>query len=159
HKRDVSGGEPVREDRRETRRVRGRPDSVTQTVLVVDDEEDIRELLQLSLMRMGLGVECAGSVAQAKSLLAEREFDLCLTDVRLPAGEGLKFVSHVTAECADFPIAVIPAHGSAENAVAALKAGAFDYLSKPLSLDQLRTLIKSALTLPGKPSGSGTGMG
>jgi len=121
-----------------------------QTVLVVDDEEDIRELLRMSLFKMGLGVECAGTLAEAKSQLAARTFDLCLTDMRLPDGDGLELVSYVSAECADLPIAVITAFGSTENAVAALKAGAFDYLPKPLSLDQLRTLIKSALTIPVK---------
>ncbi|HXC40698.1 MAG TPA: sigma-54 dependent transcriptional regulator [Burkholderiales bacterium] len=134
-------------DRRETR---GRGARKAQTVLVVDDEEDIRELLRMSLFKMGLGVECAGTLAEAKAQLAARSFDLCLTDMRLPDGEGLDLVSYVSQECADLPIAVITAFGSTENAVAALKAGAFDYLPKPLSLDQLRTLIKSALTIPVK---------
>src|SRR5512140_273495 len=119
-------------------------------VLVVDDEADIRELLELSLIRMGLGVCSAGSITEAKSLLAERAFDLCLTDMRLPDGDGLDLVRHIASQCADLPVAVITAHGSAESAVAALKSGAFDYLTKPLSLDQLRTLIKSALRLPAK---------
>jgi two-component system response regulator PilR (NtrC family) len=118
------------------------------TVLVVDDEADIRELLELTLLRMGLGVECAGSVAAATELLKSRSFDLCLTDMRLPDGEGLELVRYIGTNCADLPVAVITAHGSTENAVAALKAGAFDYVSKPLSLEQLRTLVKSALNLP-----------
>jgi two-component system, NtrC family, response regulator PilR len=120
------------------------------TVLVVDDEADIRELLDLTLLRMGLGVECAGSVGDALALLKSRSFDLCLTDMRLPDGDGLELVRYITANCSDVPVAVITAHGSTENAVAALKAGAFDYVSKPLSLEQLRTLIKSALNLPQK---------
>jgi len=120
------------------------------TVLVVDDEADIRELLDLTLLRMGLGVAGASSVAEAIALLKTQTFDLCLTDMRLPDGEGLDVVRHVTANCADLPVAVITAHGSTENAVAALKAGAFDYVSKPLSLEQLRTLVKSALNLPQK---------
>ncbi|HKO87990.1 MAG TPA: sigma-54 dependent transcriptional regulator [Burkholderiales bacterium] len=119
-------------------------------VLVVDDEADIRELLELTLLRMGLGVYTAGSVAEAMAQLKTREFDLCLTDMRLPDGEGLELVRHIGAHVADLPVAVITAHGSTENAVAALKAGAFDYVSKPLSLEQLRTLVKSALNLPGK---------
>ena len=119
-------------------------------VLVVDDEADIRELLELSLIRMGLRVRSAGSIGEAKSLLSERSFDLCLTDMRLPDGDGLDLVRHIATQCADLPVAVITAHGSAETAVAALKSGAFDYLTKPLSLDQLRTLIKSALRLPQK---------
>jgi two-component system response regulator PilR (NtrC family) len=120
------------------------------TVLVVDDEADIRELLELTLIRMGLGVETTGKVAEAKELLKSGTFDLCLTDMRLPDGDGVDLVRHINANCTDIPVAVITAYGSAENAVAALKAGAFDYVSKPLSLEQLRTLVKSALSLPEK---------
>jgi two-component system response regulator PilR (NtrC family) len=120
------------------------------TVLVVDDEADIRELLELTLLRMGLAVECAGSIAEALEQLKRHSFNLCLTDMRLPDGEGLDLVRHIGANCSDLPVAVITAHGSTENAVAALKAGAFDYVSKPLSLEQLRTLVKSALDLPQK---------
>jgi two-component system response regulator PilR (NtrC family) len=119
-------------------------------VLVVDDEADIRELLELTLIRMGLGVESVGKLADAKELLKDGNFDLCLTDMRLPDGDGLDLVRHINAHCNDLPVAVITAYGSAENAVAALKAGAFDYVSKPLSLEQLRTLVKSALNLPQK---------
>jgi two-component system, NtrC family, response regulator PilR len=119
-------------------------------VLVVDDEDDIRELLELTLLRMGLGVECAASVAEAQALLDAHEFDLCLTDMRLPDGDGLQLVRRIAGSGIDLPVAVITAHGSTENAVAALKAGAFDYVSKPLSLEQLRTLVKSALSLPQK---------
>jgi len=119
-------------------------------VLVVDDEADIRELLELSLIRMGLAVDSAGSVAAAKQLLAQRNYSLCLTDMRLPDGEGLDLVRYIGAQRADLPVAVITAYGSMENAVSALKAGAFDYLTKPLSLDQLRSLVKSALGLPQK---------
>jgi two-component system response regulator PilR (NtrC family) len=120
------------------------------TVLVVDDEADIRELLELTLLRMGLSVECAGTVAEALEQLKRHSFDLCLTDMRLPDGDGLDLVRHIGTNCSDLPVAVITAHGSTENAVAALKAGAFDYVSKPLSLEQLRTLVKSALDLPQK---------
>ncbi len=122
-------------------------------VLVVDDEADIRELIDLTLIRMGLVADCAGSVAEAKALLAEERYQLCLTDMRLPDGEGLEIVRHVAEHCAATPVAVITAFGSAENAVAALKAGAFDYLAKPLGLDQLRALVKSALSLPGQDEG------
>jgi two-component system response regulator PilR (NtrC family) len=97
-------------------------------VLVVDDEPDIRELLELTLIRMGIGVVVAGSVAEAKDRLAGAKFDLCLTDMRLPDGEGLELVRHIATLGVDLPVAVITAFGSAENAVAALKAGAFDYL-------------------------------
>lgn len=114
-------------------------------VLVVDDEADIRELIELSLLRMGLGADTAGSVAEAKARLEEKKYRLCLTDMRLPDGDGLAVVNHIAAHCADLPVAVITAHGSMDNAVAALKAGAFDYLSKPVTLEQLRALIRSAL--------------
>ncbi len=138
-----------------TRRPERRTAGGTTTVLVVDDEPDIRELLELSLVRMGLGVESAGSLAQAKMLLQERAFDLCLTDMRLPDGDGLELVRFIGANFADLPVAVITAFGSTESAVSALKSGAFDYLTKPLSLDQLRALIRSALMLPQKNGGPG----
>jgi two-component system, NtrC family, response regulator PilR len=114
-------------------------------VLIVDDEDDIRELLEISLMRMGLGADSVGSVGAAIKALSERKYRLVLTDMRLPDGEGLEVVRHVAAHSTDLPVAVITAHGSMDNAVAALKAGAFDYLSKPVSLEQLRALVKSAL--------------
>ena len=117
-------------------------------VLVVDDEEDIRELLDLTLARMGLSADCAGTVAEAKSFLERERYSLCLTDMRLPDGEGLDIVRLIGSSYGETPVAVITAFGSADNAVAALKAGAFDYLAKPVALDQLRTLIKSALNLP-----------
>jgi two-component system response regulator PilR (NtrC family) len=118
-------------------------------VLVIDDEEDIRELLELTLTRMGLPADCAGSVAEARQLLKKERYSLCLTDMRLPDGDGLEIVRLINAEHGETPVAVITAFGSADNAVAALKAGAFDYLAKPVALDQLRTLIKSAIDLPG----------
>ncbi len=123
-------------------------------VLVIDDEADIRELIDLTLVRMGLATECVGSVAEALAALEGDAFQLCLTDMRLPDGEGLAIVRHITEHHPQTPVAVITAYGSAENAVAALKAGAFDYLSKPVGLEQLRTLIKSALRLPGGLEGS-----
>ena len=119
-----------------------------QRVLVVDDEPDIRELLELTLVRMGLGVDSAGSIAEAKERLGGARYQLCLTDMRLPDGEGLELVRHIAGLAGDLPVAVITAYGSAENAVAALKAGAFDYVSKPVGLEQLRSLVKSALSLP-----------
>jgi two-component system response regulator PilR (NtrC family) len=117
-------------------------------VLVVDDEPDIRELLELTLVRMGLGVSSVGTIAEAKERLKSARFDLCLTDMRLADGEGLELVRHIGTLPADLPVAVITAYGSAENAVAALKAGAFDYVSKPVGLEQLRALVRSALSLP-----------
>jgi len=118
------------------------------SVLVVDDEPDIRELLELTLVKMGLDVESVGSIAEAKERLKSDSYDLCLTDMRLADGEGLELVRHIAGLGADLPVAVITAHGSTENAVAALKAGAFDYVSKPVGLEQLRALVKSALSLP-----------
>jgi two-component system response regulator PilR (NtrC family) len=126
-------------------------------VLVVDDEPDIRELLELTLVKMGLGVRSVGTIADAKALLKEGPFDLCLTDMRLADGEGLELVRHIAGLAADLPVAVITAYGSAENAVAALKAGAFDYVSKPVGLEQLRTLVKSALSLPDRASAPAKG--
>ena len=139
------------------RRADRRSSPVQSTVLVIDDEADIRELLELSLLRMGLAVECSGSVAGAKQLLQSKRYDLCLTDMRLPDGDGLDLVRFIGAQCVDLPVAVITAFGSTENAVAALKAGAFDYLTKPLSLDQLRALVKSALSLPQKVAAAKSG--
>ena len=117
-------------------------------VLVVDDEADIRELLDMTLARMGLAADCAGSIEEARRFLAGNRYQLCLTDMRLPDGEGIALVRLISEAHPELPVAVITAHGSMENAVSALKAGAFDYLSKPVSLEQLRTLVKSALDLP-----------
>lgn len=120
-------------------------------VLVVDDERDIRELLEITLMRMGLEVEAVGTVADALQKLESRAYDLVLTDMRLPDGEGLRVVEEIAKRNLDTPVAVITAYGSTENAVNVMKAGAFDYLAKPLALEQLRTLVKSALSLGSAP--------
>ena len=129
-----------------SRRTRGQP-----RVLVVDDEPDLLELLELTLSRMGLDTIRAESVGEAQRLLDSGPFDLCLTDWNLPDGEGLRVVEHITQKGLDVPVAVITAFGSPENAVAALKAGAFDYLAKPVALEQLRALVKQALKVPEKP--------
>ncbi|HEY6967195.1 MAG TPA: sigma-54 dependent transcriptional regulator [Burkholderiales bacterium] len=126
-------------------------------VLVVDDEPDIRELLELTLAKMGLAVDSAGSLGEARERLRAGRYRLCLTDMRLPDGEGLDLVRHIAGLPGDLPVAVITAYGSAENAVAALKAGAFDYVSKPVGLEQLRTLVKSALSLPERGAGAESG--
>jgi two-component system response regulator PilR (NtrC family) len=125
-----------------------RPRGELARVLVVDDEADIRELLDLTVARMGLSADCAGSVAQARQLLEQQRYQLCLTDMRLPDGEGLEIVRLIAERYGETPVAVITAFGNTQNAVAALKAGAFDYLAKPVALEQLRSLIKSALNLP-----------
>ncbi len=126
-------------------------------VLVVDDEADIRELLALTLQRMGLEADTASSTFLAEQYLRKQSYDLCLTDMRLPDGDGLGLLEHVIKDYPGTPVAVITAYGSAENAVAALKAGAFDYLSKPVSLTQLRALVNSALKLSrdGQPKKTG----
>jgi two-component system response regulator PilR (NtrC family) len=144
------------------RRAGGRADSASgpqQRVLVVDDEPDIRELLELTLAKMGLLVDSAGSLGEARERLRGARYRLCLTDMRLPDGEGLELVRHIAGLAGDLPVAVITAHGSAENAVAALKAGAFDYVSKPVGLEQLRTLVKSALSLPERNDSGAAGRG
>ncbi|MBM3357465.1 MAG: sigma-54-dependent Fis family transcriptional regulator [Betaproteobacteria bacterium] len=122
--------------------------SAKSQILVVDDEADIRELLGMTLNRMGLDAHCAASTTEAFELLAKNSYELCLTDMRLPDGDGLAVVDYVAKHHPNLPVAVITAHGSTENAVAALKAGAFDYLPKPVSLNQLRALVRSALKLP-----------
>ncbi len=116
-------------------------------VLIVDDEKDLLDLLELALTRMGLGVGRAGTVKEALRQLDTKKYSLCLTDMRLPDGDGLEVVNHVAARHANVPVAVITAHGNMENAITVLKAGAFDYLSKPVALDQLRALVKAALKL------------
>ena len=120
-------------------------------MLVVDDEADLRELLSLTLVRLGLDVDTAESVGAARTLLSRNAYALCLTDMRLPDGSGLDLVRHVSASAGP-PIAVITAYGSAENAVAALKAGAFDYLTKPVDINQLRMLVRSAVRESAAPA-------
>ena len=115
--------------------------------LIVDDEADIRELLSLTLNRMGLATDAAESEFEARRLLQKQQYDVCLTDMRLPDGDGLALLEHTARFWPGMPVAVITAYGSAENAVAALKAGAFDYLSKPVQVSQLRALVNAALKL------------
>jgi two-component system response regulator PilR (NtrC family) len=114
-------------------------------VLIIDDEPDIRELLDLTLSRMGLNTACADSVSSAREQLASQVFDLCLTDMKLPDGEGLEIIKHIQQAYPDTPVAMITAFGSVETAISALKAGAFDFVSKPIDLDRLRGLVDTAL--------------
>ncbi|MFZ6690620.1 sigma-54-dependent transcriptional regulator [Undibacterium sp. SXout20W] len=116
-------------------------------ILVVDDEAHLRELLEITLIKMGLDVDSAESIAQARSYLTKKSYSLVLTDMRLPDGSGMDLVAEVNSNYKSIPIAVITAFGSANNAVVALKAGAFDYVSKPVALDQLRKLVRSALEM------------
>ncbi len=116
-------------------------------ILVIDDEADLRELLEITLLKMGLDVDSAETLAQARAFLAQRDYALVLTDMRLPDGLGIELVHEITAAGRPIPIAVITAFGSADNAVSALKAGAFDYLSKPVRVEQLRQVVHSALRI------------
>jgi two-component system response regulator PilR (NtrC family) len=117
--------------------------------LVVDDEPDIRELLELTLGRMSIDTRSAANFEQARSLLASTRFDICLTDMRLPDGDGLDLVRYIQEHTPEVPVAVITAYGSVDTAVEALKAGAFDFISKPVNLNVLRNLITSVLKLSG----------
>lgn len=125
-------------------------------ILVVDDEADLRDLLEITLVKMGLDVDCAATLREARRLVADNAYALVLTDMRLPDGLGLELVREVSA-ASKTPIAVITAFGSAENAVVALKAGAFDYVSKPVVLDELRVMVRSALKLSEAPAGAPAG--
>jgi two-component system, NtrC family, response regulator PilR len=116
-------------------------------VLIVDDEPDLLELVSLTLSRMSLETRTATDVASAQRLLKSQRFDLCLTDMRLPDGDGLGLVEWIQEQRADVPVAVITAHGNVQSAVRALKLGAFDFVSKPLDLGVLRKLVGSAIKL------------
>ena len=127
-------------------------------VLVVDDEPDLLTLMQLTLTKLGLEVITADSRQSALAALERQSYSLCLTDMQLGDGTGLDVLAAIAERGLDLPCAVITAFGNADNAVAALKAGAFDYLAKPVSLDQLRTLVRSAIKVPERravpPSGA-----
>ena len=122
-----------------------------QRVLIVDDEPDIRELLEITLQRMGLETRCAEDFSMATRCLKQDSFDLCLTDMQLPDGDGITLVEHIQQHYPDTPTAVITAHGSIDLAIKAMKCGAFDFVSKPVSLETLRNLVEKALTLPSTP--------
>ena len=119
--------------------------SLQDPVLVVDDEADIRDLMEMTLMKMGLTVETAVGVEDAKAKLDDNDYALVLTDMRMPDGSGLEVVQYINELMLDTPVAVITAFGNADQAVEALNAGAFDYLQKPITLSQLRSLVKSAV--------------
>ncbi|MGD8828228.1 MAG: sigma 54-interacting transcriptional regulator, partial [Gammaproteobacteria bacterium] len=116
--------------------------------LVVDDEPDICELLGMTLERMGVASRMAGDISDARRLLERHSFAICLTDMRLPDGNGLDLVSWIQERQPGLPVAVITAHGNVEAAVDALKRGAFDFVSKPVQLEKLRSLVSFALKLP-----------
>ncbi len=115
--------------------------------LIVDDEPDIRELLEITLNRMGIQTRCAENIAQARALLKQKSFDLCLTDMKLPDGNGLELVDTIQSMANPIPVAVITAHGNMDTAILAMKKGAFDFISKPVDLPVLRQLVSSALKL------------
>ena len=120
-----------------------------QHALIVDDEPDIRELLEITLNRMKLDTYAAANITDAKALLQAHRFDLCLTDMRLPDGNGIQLVEHIQQHYPKIPVAMITAYGSMDTAIQALKAGAFDFVSKPIDLSILRDLVDSALKLSG----------
>ena len=115
------------------------------SVLIVDDEPDIRELLAMTIRRMGFEALCSADLASAREQLARRRFDFCLTDMKLPDGTGLQLIEHVQSRPDAPPVAVITAFGSVDLAIESMKAGAFDFLTKPIDLERLRALVKLAL--------------
>jgi two-component system, NtrC family, response regulator PilR len=117
------------------------------TALIVDDEPDIRELLAITLKRMGVENVAAANVSEARDLLRQGGFDLCLTDMKLPDGSGIDLVGHIQASYPELPVAMITAHGNMESAIQALKSGAFDFVTKPVDLAVLRRLVETALKL------------
>ncbi len=116
-------------------------------ILIVDDEPDILELLSMTVERMGFHGYTACSISDAKHQLTQQSFDLCLTDMRLPDGSGLDLVTHIQNEYTDTPVIVITAYGSVDVAIEAMKQGAFDFLAKPIELEKLKSVIKTALNL------------
>lgn len=122
--------------------------SARQKILIVDDEPDIRELLEITLGRMKLETRSARDVAEAREWLGRESFDLCLTDMRLPDGTGLELVQFIQQRYSHVPVAMITAFGSLDTAINALKAGAFDFLTKPVDLPRLRELVSAALRMP-----------
>jgi len=117
------------------------------TALVIDDERDIRELLTITLGRMGLMVETASNVTEAKQRLADTRYALCFTDMRLPDGSGQEIIELIAAKYPETPVAMITAYGNVDAAVNALKAGAFDFVSKPVDINMLRRLVQTAMRL------------
>ena len=118
----------------------------TKRDLIIDDEPDIRELLEITLSRMALDVDSAADISEAKQQLNNNEYQICLTDMKLPDGNGIDLVRHVQKHFANLPIAVITAHGNMDTAIEAMKAGAFDFVNKPIDLPSLRKLVNAALT-------------
>ena len=120
---------------------------MTTTALIIDDEPDIRELIALTLTRMGLEIHTAANLEEARHLLETYHFDVCLTDMRLPDGNGVEFVKTIHSMHPHLPVAVITAHGNMDAAVDAMKNGAYDFVSKPVDINQLRKLVVQAVTI------------
>lgn len=119
------------------------------TALIVDDEPDILELLDITLSRMDVQTYSAKNIAEAKTLLSQHNFDICLTDMRLPDGNGIELIQYIQENVASLPVAMLTAYGNMEFAIKALKSGAFDFVSKPVDLNILRNLVSTALKLSG----------
>ncbi len=129
---------------------------MTERILIVDDEPDIRELLEITLGRMSLQTSSAHDLTSARELLSNEKFNLCLTDMRLPDGDGIELVEYIQENFSEIPVAMITAHGNTETAIKALKAGAFDFVSKPVDLQKLRDMVTSALRLSSKKTQKST---
>jgi len=129
------------------------------SVLIVDDEADIRELIEIALSRMGLRTDAAATLDEARKKLAQQRYDACITDMRLPDGNGISLVAYIQEHAPQTPVAMITAYGNAEAAVESLKAGAFDFVSKPVDVGMLRKLVDTALKLRGAEPAAGTGTG
>ena len=115
--------------------------------LIVDDEPDIRELLEITLNRMDIQTRSVEDISAAKRSLSEQQFNLCLTDMKLPDGDGLDLVNYIQQNHPSVPVSVITAHGNMDTAIKAMKNGAFDFVSKPVDLNVLRQLVKSAIQI------------
>ncbi len=116
-------------------------------ILIVDDEPDILELLSITIRRLKFTPVSAANISEAKALLNSQDFQLCLTDMRLPDGSGMDLIAHIQQDHPDLPVVMITAYGSMDVAIEAMKTGAFDFLSKPVELDKLRSIIQSAIRL------------
>lgn len=114
--------------------------------LIIDDEPDIRELLEITLGRMDINTHSAADIMQAEKMLSQNQYNLCLTDMRLPDGNGIDLVKKIHSKSANTPVAVITAHGNMDTAIQAMKAGAFDFISKPVEIEHLRNIVNTAIT-------------
>ncbi|NNC98034.1 MAG: sigma-54-dependent Fis family transcriptional regulator, partial [Gammaproteobacteria bacterium] len=156
----IQNAGPIKSDLKELNKIgicevtKNKKNKKQSLILVVDDEQDILDLLSITLKRMGLKSVTAANLADGKAALHKNEIDLCLTDMRLPDGNGLELVEYMQQHFNKIPVAVITAHGNVEAAVKALKLGAFDFVSKPVDLNWLRQLIQSAINIDAEDSDS-----